>query len=144
VKSVAGYDLHKLFLGARHTLGVITQITFRTYSASYFERLKFDWTRGEASGPDEDLWIQRTRRTEFGAAVSAVGGNLALADHGSRTLWCYLKNGPPQRFPGDWVLRPHAPAPPLIENADAKAVMAKIKALFDPANNLNPGGFDLS
>src|SRR5208337_3583502 len=65
VKSVAGYDLQKLFLGARHSLGVITQLTLRTYSAANFERMQFEWTRGEATGPDEELLVQRTLRKDF-------------------------------------------------------------------------------
>jgi FAD binding domain len=46
VKSVAGYDLHKLFIGARHTLGVVTRVTVRTYPLAHFESLKFNWVLG--------------------------------------------------------------------------------------------------
>jgi glycolate oxidase FAD binding subunit len=38
VKNVAGYDLHKLMIGAFGTLGVVTQITFRLHAIPYETR----------------------------------------------------------------------------------------------------------
>jgi len=140
VKSVAGYDVQKLFLGARHTLGVITQFTFKTYPAASFDRLRFDWTYGEGAGPEEDVWIQRTHRSDFAEAVQAAGASLSVADRGSSTLWCYLHGGPQKRFAGDWVLRPNVVDSPEAPNDDAKAVMSHIKNVLDPEGRLNPGG----
>ncbi len=141
VKSVAGYDLQKLFLGARHSLGVITQLTLRTYSSANFERLQFEWTRGEASGPDEELLVQRTLRTDFDQAVAAVGGHLALADHGSSTLWCYMNGQSVKRFPHDWIHRPFSAGSVEIENPQARAIMGRIKQLLDPGAKFPDGGF---
>ena len=39
VKNVSGYDLHKLFLGAIGTLGVITRINFKTFPLPASERV---------------------------------------------------------------------------------------------------------
>lgn len=49
VKNVAGYDLHKLMIGALGTLGVITQINFRTFPAPAPPRV-FTATFGTAEG----------------------------------------------------------------------------------------------
>lgn len=51
VKNVTGYDLHKLMIGAMGTLGVITQIHFRTFPAprnpravlAFFDRFADAW-----------------------------------------------------------------------------------------------------
>jgi FAD/FMN-containing dehydrogenase len=141
VKNVAGYDLQKLFLGARHTLGIITQLTLRTYSADYFDRLKFDWTRGEATGADEELVVQRTLRTDFDAAVAAMGQRLSLADRGSSTLWGYLNGAPLKRFPNDWVYHPFG-APVEVVKPEARAIMGRIKDVVDSGRKLPNGGFD--
>jgi glycolate oxidase FAD binding subunit len=140
VKSVAGYDVHKLFVGARHTLGVVTQITFRTYPAAAFDGLQFDWVHGDGDGREADFWIQRTRRTDFDEAIEAAGSGLSLADRGSSTLWSFLAGGPRRRFPGDWVIWPHG-QPPNVENVAQRALMKALKAKLDPYGNLNPGGF---
>ncbi len=39
VKNVAGYDLHKLMIGAMGTLGIITKINFRTFPAPVSSRV---------------------------------------------------------------------------------------------------------
>lgn len=141
VKNVAGYDLHKLFLGSRHTLGVITQMTLRTYPLGKFENLTFEWTQGDAIGHESDLWVHRTPRSKFDEAVSAAGSGLVLADRDSSTVWAYHAGGPAQRFPGDWAVRPNVEEPPEISNPAERKIMASIKAKFDPRGQLSPGEF---
>lgn len=50
VKNVAGYDVQKLFIGARGTLGVVAEAILRTYPVSVFD--------GADSAQAEDLRLQ--------------------------------------------------------------------------------------
>ena len=46
VKNVAGYDLHKLMIGAFGTLGVVTSVNFRLHSiATVRRRVLACWRR---------------------------------------------------------------------------------------------------
>jgi glycolate oxidase FAD binding subunit len=132
VKNVAGFDVQKLFIGARGTLGVITELTLRTFATASvpMERL----THIEALG-DGPIAVQRTLPANFHAACQASGPK--VADAASSTLWVA---GEPVRQPEDWVLRRGAGVNSLsIADPTLIAMMRRAKDRFDPEGKLNPG-----
>jgi FAD/FMN-containing dehydrogenase len=68
VKNVAGYDLHKLMIGAMGTLGVITRINFRTFPSPTLSRAfvgsfetaerAFDLRRGVVDSPLRPMTLE--------------------------------------------------------------------------------------
>lgn len=58
VKNVAGYDLHKLFIGARGSLGIIVEVTFKLSplpeAEAFFEVKCADWE--EAARRFDEAW----------------------------------------------------------------------------------------
>lgn len=129
VKSVAGYDVARLFVGARGALGVIAEVILRTYPLRAVPAPEVE-PIPRIDGP---RWIQRT-------PLSSVGNlNGSLVDPLTATVWTALPiDGFLPRFSGDWVLRsgcgsgnlPQSPHPELTQRA---------KALFDPTSKLNRG-----
>lgn len=137
VKDVAGYGLHKVFIGARGTLGLLTEVVLRTSPMARFEPIRARVT-AEAS---EAWWIQRTRRTDFEAACSSAGTSLAAQDPGSSTLWA-ATGAELKRFDCDWVLRSGAGSKNLqIDGAAERDLMIRTKKRLDPDGKLNPGEF---
>lgn len=140
VKSVAGYDVHKLFIGARGTLGVVAQVNLRTYPRKSLPkphvRLLGNPTDGLAG-----WWIQRTRPSDFARAEEAARGYGGFSFPATATLICRMPQGKAlPRFEGDWVLRGgcgvdnlEVPAEPIL------SLMRRAKALFDPLAKLNRG-----
>jgi glycolate oxidase FAD binding subunit len=102
VKNVSGYDLHKLFLGAIGTLGVITRINFKTFPLPMSERI-FVASFGSAGealalcqkiGPSpispsslENLSPEMTTLLFSGDAASALG-----ATRPSASEWLFIAN----------------------------------------------------
>jgi glycolate oxidase FAD binding subunit len=136
VKNVAGYDVQKLFIGARGTLGVIVEVILRTFPVKALPSSCAQRGDGDPTGP---LWNQRTLRTDFQAASTAP--HLVWADPASSTLVAAV---PPSeslpRFPHDWVVRSGCAAANL-EFADATHVrlMRRAKELLDSQGKLNAG-----
>ena len=133
VKNVAGYDAHKLLIGARGSLGVITEVILRTFPLRSLPSCDASLLR-EPAGP---LWIQRTLRIDFGAAVSAAESDLIAADPASCTLWRGVSLEDPPRFAHDWYMRT-SPAGLAGEGLDV-GLMRRTKGILDPDGLLNPG-----
>lgn len=134
VKSVAGYDVHKLFIGARGTLGMIAELTVRTCPAEARGEPSVIW--GSAELHEASQWvIQRTMPVDFDPAMAAFGASLWAADRESSTLWAADRE--PMRFAGDWVLR--SGRPPAVESEAVLALMRRTKLIFDERGKLNPG-----
>lgn len=147
VKNVAGYDVHKLMVGARGTLGIITEVILRTYPIAALPKpevtLHYDW-KGWRESRDLTrlpLWLQRTSHCEFAQAVRNAGERLLEADWASATLCARV----PQeeelpRFAGDWVLRARC-GKKNLEFTDQTEIrlMKRAKEIFDPGHKLNPG-----
>lgn len=147
VKSVAGYDLHKLMIGTHDTLGVMVDVTLRTFPFSALPEPQVvigpAWhERRNDIKLNRHAWTQRVPRQDFGTAVAAVGPQLVMADLASCALWCWL-DSPDQELPryaGDWVIRSGCGAMNLeFTDPTQIALMRRAKDIFDPTHKLNPG-----
>lgn len=133
VKSVAGYDAHKLFVGARGTLGIVIEVTLRVWPVSAFKEGRWEERFEDAGG--SRLWIQRTLRTDFDAAKVSAGERVVVAEPETSTLWA--KGDMPVRFPYDWLI---GGRPGEVELAAQEIpFLKKAKRLLDPDCKLNPG-----
>lgn len=148
VKNVAGFDAHKLFVGARSTLGIIVEVTLKTFplaSLPPHEGVSFCGepirARERAQLRRKPLWIQRTQRSDFAAAVRAAGSSLLESDVASSTLWAEIpKERELPRFEGDHVIRKGCGEKNIqITDPTLARLMQQAKGIFDPTNKLNPG-----
>lgn len=62
VKSVAGYDVHKLFVGARGSLGIILEATFKTSPANLVQNVTPEQPRKlEITDPTQIQYMRRAK-----------------------------------------------------------------------------------
>lgn len=162
VKNVTGYDLNKLYVGSRHTLGVITAATLRVQPLpNNFSQPQSGGVWGEAASLALELTVPLGK---FSALCRAVESLLPI-DAPALQLWpdaglCYLiwsKEAPPQastlasflealkpllnELEGQCLVpvfpdRLLAVVNPLLlpEDPVARSLMAAIKHRLDPAN----------
>ncbi|MCB8932462.1 MAG: FAD-binding oxidoreductase [Fimbriimonadaceae bacterium] len=130
VKNVAGYDVQKLMIGARGTLGVIAEVVLRTFP---LRALPAPALTGEGAIALEHAWIQRTLRADFAGLCHAARDVPHRADEASSTLWA---GSALPRFAEDWVL---APGREPLPEGPMREWMRRAKSIFDPDARLNPG-----
>jgi FAD/FMN-containing dehydrogenase len=140
VKNVAGYDIHKLMIGARGTLALITEVILRTYPIKSLPEPRVTRREGE-KGPCG--WIQRVKRSDFEWAVTAAYTGIDIA--GTSTIVRYLPEGVAlPRYEGDWVLRSNSREQNLqIDLPALSHYMRRAKAILDPAGKFNAGEMGL-
>lgn len=148
VKSVSGFDLHKLMVGARHTLGVIAEVTLRVKPKSQ---------------PREFPPIQLNHGVLFHTNPSGLKAALAFLEplingqDGKYVMEYYcdeenslllaetLYNQDQIEFDHakcGHLYRSHVSEFALPEFSDAeKKLMRRTKEIFDPTYKLNPGEF---
>jgi FAD/FMN-containing dehydrogenase len=138
VKNVAGYDVQKLFIGARGTLGIISQITLRTYPVKAVPQ------RPSILGTDNGnhpIYIHRTTRDRLEALISEAGPKMKSADPITGTIWAGLAPDEQlSRQQGDWILRSMCGEKNLeLTDPTQIRLMKRAKEIFDPTYKLNPG-----
>ena len=121
VKSVAGYDVHKVFVGSRGLLGPISKVTFRTWPVAAVRETTAvtldEWDGG-------DVWILRTVRSEYRQCVDRALRLFAM-DEESCTLW--LGSRPEAPLEG-WII---GPGGEMWQDVSNKALQDRLKQVFD-------------
>lgn len=136
VKNVAGYDVQKLFIGARGTLGVVVEVVLRTFPV---KALPAPEVLERGSLKPFPLMIQRVTPKDFEAAFAQYES--AIGEPATGTIWANLDiHQDPTRFAGDWILRSLAGKRnlPLTDPTQIR-LMQRTKDLFDPTRKFNPG-----
>lgn len=138
VKNVAGYDAQKLFVGARGTLGLISEVTLRTFPLRAVPRRQT--IDGRASG-NHPHYIHRTIRSRFSELIDEAGDRLVSGDPCTATVWANLEPGDElSRVKGDWVIRSGCDEKNLqLTDPTQIRLMKRAKEIFDPTGKLNPG-----
>ena len=136
VKNVAGYDLHRFFIGSRGSLGIILEATLRIFPVNSVSKPETEIHTKNAV-PN---WIQRVLRTDFSAAVERAGDPLIASDPATATIWAKTEECDLPRYPGDWVIRSGCGEKnDQITDPTQIRLMKKAKDIFDPTHKLNPG-----
>lgn len=139
VKSVAGYDLHRLLIGSCDTLAILAELIFRTTPIESVV-LPLPIVGPVRAASREDVAIQRVLRTDFAAAVDLAGEHLVLADPATSTIWVRLSEGMELRsFAYDWVRTSNPYRPEFRVDAVQSHFMRRAKGIFDPSERLNTG-----
>lgn len=139
VKSVAGYDLHRLLTGSCDTLAILVELTLRiTPTGAIVHPTPI--IGPVESALREEVALQRVLRTDFEAAVESVGEHLVLADPGSCTIWARISEGMElRRFACDWVRIRNPYRPEFEIDAAQSHFIRKAKQVFDAGERLNNG-----
>lgn len=149
VKSVAGYDVHKLMIGAYDTLGIVVDVTLRTFPLKALPEPDLTWGPAKEKFEGDPragwyVWRQRVLPSHYADALAGTGENLLYGDNASFTLWCWLDSSDQElpRYPGDWVVRTGC-GEKNVQISDPTQIrfMKRAKAIFDPVGKLNPGEF---
>lgn len=146
VKNVAGYDAHKLFVGARGTLGMILGVTLKTFPRDALPKHAVEVRRRLPAVARDGykwptVWIQRTMASDFQEALQAAEGRILEIDWASSTLWAdvpYEEELP--RYKNDWVMRRQCGEKNVqISDPTTMHFMKRAKQVLDPLSKFNPG-----
>lgn len=139
VKNVAGYDVQRLMVGARGTLGVINEVVLRTMPRNAVEL----GDPGTEVAPVPAGWIHRVKLSDFEALTASVTAQLieVFPETGVVIYADDLNLDLPELKEG-WRMGWGMGERNLdLTNATLNHLMAKTKSIFDPEHKLNPGEF---
>ena len=149
VKNVTGFDLHKLMIGARGTLGVIAEVTLRIrpngpsreYPPVWLNHGELPLSNPEGLkaameflqpmiNPDEDGYAMEYHVDEESCLLLVE----TFRNSKAGTVFDHAKYG--------FLWRSHVGKFALPEFSESeKKLMKRTKEIFDPTNKLNPGEF---
>lgn len=135
VKNVAGYDVQKLIIGARGTLGIVASVILRLYPLRALPPTEFEQLR-DLSG--SAVRIVRCLPDAFERLKSEVGDALYAYDPASCTLWT-----DPQKEvriePGrGWRIGPSGEGFNEAHSGNASELARRTRLALDPLGKFNP------
>lgn len=130
VKSVAGYDAHKLLIGSRGSLFLPAELIFRTAPAPGFPQ-------DVQNSGDKVKSILRVPVSEVDALAATLGEDALFVDRSSGTVWCSRSVQDLPSIPAGWSIDPFRSAVP----DDLVALHQRAKAVLDPTAKLAPGAW---
>lgn len=131
VKSVAGYDAHKLLIGSRGTLLLPAEVVLRT-----FPKPPASFPHSVEGLGDNVRSILRCTPQDHRACQDALGGDV-LWDDGTGTFWTSRSVQDIPVFSNAWTFDPFSPSIP----EGVLALHRRAKAVLDPSGKLAPGVF---
>ncbi len=133
VKNVAGYDAHKLFIGARGTLGIIREVILRVRPKSVMKKPDLIWGPYRGTPP---YMIHRVLPSDFSSAIADAGEDLIAGDPAMGTVWRKVRNREIPRYAHDWTWSSNGEW--SVSNTQ-RVYLERAKKLLDPEGKLNPG-----
>lgn len=136
VKSVAGFDVHHLAIGARGAVGVIVEVILRTATVP-------GWRAPQPLPVLEFPWIQRVRLGDLERAVAERPEQVCRK---VPEMGLVVAEVPPsetrRRWPGDWVIRGGCGEGNfLMDDPVAARLLGRLRAVMDPEGRINPLAF---
>ncbi|RYG23187.1 FAD-binding oxidoreductase [bacterium] len=132
VKSVAGYDAHKLLVGSRGTLILPAELTLRTFHIS-----AASFPHPVQSLGDKVRSILRVRPTDMRTTLEALGSDALWSDPATGTVWSDRSVQDLLSIHLAWSMDPFLPS---VEEKNL-ALHRRAKAVLDPSGKLAPGAF---
>ncbi len=132
VKSVAGYDAHKLLVGSRGTLVLPARVSLRTFHTS-----SGVFPQAVESIGENVRSILRVRLTDIRAALGTLDGDSLFVDESTGTLWTSRNVPDLPAFPDSWAMDPFRPS----VDARLLPLHRRAKAVLDPGGKLASGAF---
>lgn len=138
VKSVAGYDVHKLMIGARHTLAVVAEVTLKVFPLAALPESVVTKVREPIS---TSFWVHRVLPTDYLGCVRSHGDGVMFVDSAASVVWA-MGGDAPRRFRHDVLVGyGFGSMNCSLTNPVMRRLLARAKAVLDPTNKLNPGAF---
>ncbi len=128
VKSVAGYDVHRLFCGSRGTLMTMALAFIKLAPIKGLPPLS---TIIQPCLDADAVYIQRVFRSAF-AKCRQKSRSLIASDEDSSTLWHGTE---PSRIDHDWLM---GPAGLISTDLQPRHLIQRAKQVFDPEHRFNP------
>ncbi|MBX7131662.1 MAG: FAD-binding oxidoreductase [Fimbriimonadaceae bacterium] len=136
VKSVAGYDVHKLMIGARHSLAIVAEVTLKVLPLAAMPKSSVKQF-GEPSSTG--YWVHRVLPTDYQACVSSYGDRVLFVDPAASVVWAKGSDAP-KRFRHDVVVgNGFGSLNCSLSDPVARHLFSRAKAVLDPTNKFNPG-----
>jgi len=148
VKSVSGFDLHKLMIGSRHTLGILLEVCLKVVPRESVAipniEMNLDLTPAWRIFPKFGQRLNSLKKPGISLEQFAAecGIRAWVHDVPAGTFW--FESGPIAELPERLIegLRTNYWDDEVeIYSPQTQALMRRTKQLFDPTNKLNPGEF---